>query len=128
MARRGVDEIKIELVLQPVEHLCPDNSILYPTEARNVKVPGLPRTLTGPVFFGSLNGKDDPRGLASLRVDDAQAHGWIRITSLGILLPIDGGMSRKVVGYGIGRDRSLVHLQINELLAVRGPEVIAADV
>src|SRR3954452_14113719 len=107
MAGRRIDEIKIKLILETVQNLRPQNAILHPAEARDVKIFGFASALAAFVFFRALDRKNDPGSLAALCIDDTKTHYWIRITGFGIFLTVHAGMREKKIGYGVGGHRGL---------------------
>src|SRR5207244_13547699 len=105
-----------------------DDSVLQASEAGKIKIPSVARAFSRGVLLRALDGQGDPRSLASLGIHNPKTNDGIGVAGFGIFLPVDGGMSRQIVGDGIRGHGRLVHLEISDLLAVGRPVVVAAYV
>ena len=108
-----VNEIQVLHVLRTVEHHGPGEAGTRPTKARDVEV--------------AFQAEIDCLGRAVERGQHQLDRG-IRVACIGIALLVGLGWARHPVNNGVLGDRCFIHLEVENLLGVRRPEVVRADV
>ena len=115
LPRGSIGKVEIAVLVITGDRLDPQCLRVHPAKAGNVVLSGANRQL-------------NPYCFPALGAHHAHANIGIRVAGLRIALQIHRCVGWNPVGDRILRHRRLVHLQISQILRVRRPEIVAANI